>query len=209
MTDSSAPRAIAPLYTVLERSRELGFLGPGGIDEHVVHADGFARLTAEAVNLLDLGSGGGLPGLVIAVAHPELTLTLLDANERRVAFLRDSVRQLELGDRVSVRLGRAETLAREPALREAFDTVVARSFGAPAVTAECAAGFVAAGGRLLVSEPADAGDRWPEEGLARLGLAVERIHRTPSSTICQMRRVQAGLDEVPRRVGVPTRRPLF
>ena len=54
-----------------------------------------------------------------------------------------------------------------PSLRAAFDLVVARSFGAPAVTAECAVGFLATGGHLAVSEPPEPeADRWPPEGLA-------------------------------------------
>ena len=106
---------------------------------------------------------------------------LLDAGQRRGEFLREGVERLDLGDRVEVGAGRAEVLAREPSLRAAFDLVVARSFGAPAVTAECAVGFLRAGGALVVTEPpASSGstDRWPVEGLARLGFgpALEIRH---------------------------------
>ena len=74
----------ADLSAVLERSRELGFLGPGDVAAHVEHAAGFVEVlesVATGAKVLDLGSGGGLPGLVVAVHRPDLSLTLLDANE--------------------------------------------------------------------------------------------------------------------------------
>jgi 16S rRNA (guanine527-N7)-methyltransferase len=100
---------------------------------------------------------------------------LVDAQQRRCRFLEGAVERLGIGSRVSVRCGRAEALAREPDLRGSVELVVARAFGRPAVTAECAVGFLGPGGRLVVSEPPpDAGsaaERWPAEGLARLGFA--------------------------------------
>lgn len=200
------------LSEVLERSRRLGFLGPGAVDAHVDHAAGFVELLGAVPSgsrVLDLGSGGGLPGLVVAMRLPSLRLTLLDANERRVAFLRDAVRQLQLSSLVTVVGGRAEQLARDPELREQFDVAVARSFGSPAVTAECVAGFLRLDGRLLVSEPEGSTDRWPAEGLARLGLEPGERHEFPSATIRELRRSEVGLAEVPRAVGIPTKRPRF
>jgi hypothetical protein len=105
------------------------------------------------VRALDLGSGGGLPGLVLVSAWPTTDWCLLDANQRRTEFLQEAVDELGLAGRVTVRRGRAEDLAHDPSLRGTFDLVVARSFGKPAVTAECAAGFLAVGGSLVVSEP--------------------------------------------------------
>jgi len=197
------------LHEILERSKALGFLGPGDIDDHIRHARGFAELVVGEVDVLDLGSGGGLPGLVVAATSPALRLTLLDASERRAAFLRDAIRQLGWAERLTVELGRAEELARAPRLRERFPVVMARSFGAPAVTAECAAAFLQLDGRLLVSEPAASDDRWPAEGLAPLGLVPVALHVLEHTTVREMRRTKVGIDAVPRRVGVPARRPLF
>ena len=66
---------------------------------------------------------------------------------------RSVVRGLWLGDRVEVWCGRAERLGRDAHRRGAFDAVVSRGFGAPAITAECAAPFLRVGGQLVVSEP--------------------------------------------------------
>lgn len=200
------------LRTVLERSKDLGFLGPGPVMFHVEHTQGFTLAVGDATNLLDLGSGGGVPGLILAHDLPATRIVLLDAMARRCRFLESAVVELGLEQRVQVRCGRAEELARDPALRSAFDVVVTRGFGPPSVTAECAVGFLAGNGsRLLVSEPPGAAGagRWPHAGLEQLGLQAREQVRTPSSTIQVLDLVRPVDDRFPRRTGVPAKRPLF
>ena len=88
--------------------------------------------------------------------------------------------------------------------------MVTRSFGAPAVTPECAAGFLRSpGGRLLVSEPPDDEQRWPEEGLSALSLRLAE-RRSGDGWTVQVLELVGELDErYPRRTGVPGKRPLF
>lgn len=167
-----------------------------------------ACLPGDAHRVLDLGSGGGLPGLVLAETNPALILVLLDSAVRRCRFLREAVTRLELGDRVEVVEERAETAARRRALRGTFDAVVARSFGSPAVTAECAVGFLRLGGSLVVSEPPEAGNRWNPEGLADLGLGPVRVCDHDGFGFVLLEKI--GMDERwPRRVGIPAKRPRF
>lgn len=197
------------LSTILGRSRRLGLLGPGPVEEQLRHALAFVPLVEGARRVLDLGSGGGLPGLVIADRLPSLELTLVDASERRVAFLRDGLRELGRPHARAV-VGRAEELARDGSYREQYDVVVARSFGRPAVTAECGVGFLTPGGRMLVSEPeSDSAARWPEAGVHQLDLVVGPLHRADGATIQELRRLGGSIETFPRRVGVPSRRPLF
>lgn len=146
------------LHEALQEARTAGFLGPGPIEEHLAHAEGFLTLARQeagsaAVRLLDLGSGGGLPGLVLASEWPAATVVLLEANQRRARFLEQAVLRCGLEDRVSVADQRAELYGREGSHRATFDGVVARSFGPPAVVAECAAPLLRVGGWLIVSEP--------------------------------------------------------
>lgn len=201
------------LIDVLERSQELGFLGPNPVEAHVAHALGFAGLVEKPpARFLDLGSGGGVPGLVLAVeAWPSATGVLLDAGERRVAFLEEAVEGLGLASRLTVVRSRAETAGRDEALRGSVDVVVARSFAAPPVTAECAAPFLRAGGTLVVSEPPaelGRGDRWPGPGLALVGLepvaAVAEPHAFRS-----FRQETPCSERYPRREGIPSKRPLW
>jgi 16S rRNA (guanine527-N7)-methyltransferase len=159
------------LLGALADARALGFLGPGPVERHLEHALAFAAAIAGAKGRgLDLGSGGGVPGLVLAARLPDWTWTLLDAARRRTSFLVAKVAALDLAGRVHVVRGRADVLAEDPSHREAYDLVTARSFGTPAVTSEAARPFLRQGGRLVVSEPPGAPDRWDDAALHALGL---------------------------------------
>ena len=166
--------------------------------------------------MVDLGSGGGLPGLVVAARWPEATLELVEAGARRAAFLSRAVGRLGLSDRVTVLHQRAEVSGRQEGLRGGFDGALARSFGRPGVVAECAAPLLRVGGWLVVSEP-PAGDdpgpdpesaRWPAGPLAQLGLVpVGVVHEEfEYQTLRQECRCP---DRFPRRNGVPAKKPLF
>ena len=231
--DDEATVADAVLMAVLERSRSLGFLGPGSLRVQVAHARGFATgVPVPPERLLDLGSGGGVPGLVLAAHWPTCEVVLLDAAARRCAFLGESVSSLGWEDRVRVVRARAEEAGRREDMRARFDVVVARGFGPPPVTAECGAPFLVVGGRLIVSEPpagegavgaetasgggdaADAArvsgseDRWPAEGVALVGLRRERVWSDPyhyRSLVLEC----TSPPQFPRRTGVPAKRPLF
>jgi 16S rRNA (guanine527-N7)-methyltransferase len=200
------------LLDILEEARVLGLLGPGPVARQLEHALDLGTAIGEFDGrMLDLGSGGGLPGLVLFGHWEGATGVLLDAQRRRCEFLTRAVATLDLGSRVAVECGRAELLAREEHLRASFDLVVARSFGAPAVTAECAVGFLRAGGELVVTEPpeADLVDRWPEAGLTNLGFETAEPMRAGETGAVRMRLPGVADDRWPRRDGVPTKRPLW
>ncbi len=210
------------LSEVLAEAREAGFLGPGPVEPQVRHAEGFATVARRcagpaAPRVLDLGSGGGLPGLVVAERWSEAELVLLDASARRASFLRRAVDRLGLSGRVTVLQERAEVCGHQEGLRGSFDGVLARSFGRPAVVAECAAPLLRVGGWLVVSEPpataAGGGDqdgesRWPAEPLQVLGLEpVELVHEVFDYRVLAQRTPCPA--RFPRRNGVPSKKPLF
>lgn len=187
-------------------------VGPGPTLPHLRNALGFAAGGVGVVEgpYLDLGSGAGLPGLVLALAFPRFRWTLVDAGQRRAEHLARAVERLGVGDRVTVVVGRAEELAREAAFRGAFGLVTARGFGPPAVTAECAAGFLRVGGRLVVSEPPELQpDRWPARELSALGMEPYRLVRGEQSGYQVLEQREPCPDHYPRRTGVPAKRPLF
>jgi 16S rRNA (guanine527-N7)-methyltransferase len=208
-----------PLRSALARSHELGFIGGSDLDGHIEHALGFAAAFGRAPRrALDLGSGGGLPGLVLARHWPASAWVLLDGSPTRTAFLTEAVHELGLDDRVQVVTGRAEEVGHDPAHRGGYDLVVSRSFGPPAVVAECAAPLLEVGGVLVVSEPRGRDDRWdhPAE-LTLLGLEAADLvdvdddgdRRGASGPFRVLRQVEVCPDRYPRRVGIPTKRPLF
>ena len=146
---------------------------------------------------------------MLATHRPDLELTLLEARQRACRFLREAVTGLGLAG-VTVLEARAEEAAHRPALRGAYEAVVARSFGPPPVSAECAVGFLRVGGSLIVSEPP--GDlhreRWPTAGLEALGFGPAVRHGAPEATFVSMEKLRSD-DRWPRRTGVPAKRPLW
>ena len=202
------------LARALAESRARGFLGPQSVDTQVRHAEGFAkcwesRHSSPPTGFLDLGSGGGLPGLVLIERWNCRTL-LLDSMEKRCEFLREVVALNGGAARAEVFHGRAEDAARRPEYLESFDLVTARSFGSPAVTAECAARFLKVGATLVVSEPPPEkhSERWVSAGLDRLGLALEQIERFDSGYAVIVK-TRPTPEEFPRSTGTPRKKPLF
>lgn len=200
------------LIAVLERQRTRGLLGHGEVEAHRTHALGFATMAGVSPNrALDLGSGGGVPGLVLAVeSWPHTEVVLLEGSQRRCTYLELAVAELEVGERVSVHWARAEEAGRLDQLRASQEVVVARSFGPPAVTAECAAPLLAAGGYLVVSEPPDGPTgRWDASALDGLGLRVEDSGQVDGAWFTRLRQIRPCPPTVPRRAGLAARRPLF
>lgn len=201
------------LLRALEESRARGFLGPGPLDSQIDHSLGFVECWNDISNappgiFLDLGSGGGLPGLVLA-EHWSGRATLLDSMNKRTNFLREVLAWEGAPSQMEVITGRAEVVARESLADGVFDLVTARSFGPPAVTAECAVRFLRIGGLLVVSEPPEEQrDRWNEKILRSIGLQDLGGVRHGSSFHVLVK-VSATPKEFPREVGVPGKRPLF
>jgi hypothetical protein len=203
------------LAAVLVRAKELGFVGRGPVEDQIdrslgllpiIHTTGLS--VDSSVEALDLGSGGGLPGLVLALTLTAWRWILLDGSVKRTTWLREAVDTLGLNDRVSVLTARAEVAGRGP-LRGTVDLVVSRGFAAPAPTAECAAPLLKTGGWLVVTEPPGGSpDRWPPDGLASLGLSREQLVTSPIAAVL-IRSATATDGRYPRRVGVPVKRPLW
>jgi 16S rRNA (guanine527-N7)-methyltransferase len=200
---------------VLDRAQALGFLGPGPVTDHIDRSLAFVEAWSQVrgrtapTTLLDLGSGGGVPGLVLALVWRHCAVTLLDGSDRRVAFLQEVVTALGLASRVGAVAERAEVAGHGP-LRFGFDLVVARGFAAPAVTAECGGAFLRPGGSILAVAEPPGGDsrRWPPASLAQLGLGLGPLI-TEQATVQVIEPVDDFPDRYPRRVGVPTKRPLW
>lgn len=205
--------ATTDLEALLRDAQRVGLVGAGPVRAHVDHARAFAELFGDPPEglLVDLGSGAGLPGLVLAMEWPQSLWVLLDGRVRSAEFLAEAVERLRLADRVTVVGGRAEVIAHDPVYRGAADVVVARSVAPPGAVAECAAGFLVAGGLLAVSEPPDGGVvRWDTAGLAHLGMGPVRSIETSGRLHFSLVRQEAPCPRgYPRRTGVPVRRPLF
>jgi 16S rRNA (guanine527-N7)-methyltransferase len=158
------------LVEALQAIQARGAIGESSILGAIAHAEHFVRMIPDtARTLADLGSGGGLPGLVIIARRPELVVTLVERRATRADLLRRAVAALDASDRVTVVADDARVVAeRSPGT---FDAVTARSFAAPPITVKWAGILLRPGGVLVVSEPPDDDPRrWPTELLRRHGL---------------------------------------
>ncbi len=212
--------SIAIIYTVymndeqllkyLQESQNFGFLSPKELDEQILHSiELYNMLPTHEGKLLDMGAGGGLPSFVFMSQENDIKYTLLDAMKKRTDFLEGI--SSELGkDSYKVINGRAEEIAKEARCSESFDIVVARGFGPPATTAECACNFLKIDGYLFVSgSPENESERWDTDGLSILGLQLERIEVGQYATGVIIKKVKPQDPKYPRRDGVPRRKPLW
>lgn len=158
----AAAVAASPHNLVSKRAR-------GELDSrHVPEAVALAHLLPEGpLRVLDVGTGGGFPGMVVAITRPDLVVTLLDATRKKTAFLEQVA--TDLGLSVQVRTGRAEELAREAELAGSFDLVTARAVAALDRLLPWTLPFLRPGGHLYAVK----GERWQEE----LEAASEALRR--------------------------------
>ena len=161
------------LEEVLESAQRLGTLGRMPIPDVIAHARLFVNaLLSTTGRVIDIGTGAGVPGLIIAVDRPDLSLTLVDRRETRMDELARGVTAMGLTDRVATITIDIADLALDPDHRGAYDAVVCRGFGSPEVTATLARPLLKNGGSLIVSEPPSPDpSRWTEDLLQRAGFA--------------------------------------
>ena len=156
-------------YTLLEeRNRQMNLTAITAEDEvarlHFLDcAAVLPFLPTGGIRLLDIGSGAGFPGLVLKLLRPELSLTLLDSQQKRVHFLEEACESLGLSD-VSCIAVRAEEAPAE--MREQYDTVTSRAVSRLNVLAELSMPFVRVGGSFLAMKAAAAAEELAEAGSA-------------------------------------------
>ena len=167
------------------------------------------RFTAPPPAFLDLGSGGGLPALVL-LDHWRQRCVLTDSMKKRAFFLEEVLDWDDAPTTGEVISGRIEEIARRADLEEGFELVTARSFGPPSVTAECGARFLRVGGLMVVSEPPDdtVTNRWAAKPLLELGLEDQgRVRHGAAFQV--LLKVRSTPEIFPRATGIPGKKPLF
>lgn len=168
-----------------------GLIGPREVprlwDRHLINCGLLAPLIMEGATVADLGSGAGLPGLVLAIARPDLRVTLVESMARRVAFLEEVSSQLDLAN-IEVVRGRAEQW------RDArrFEVVTARALSGLPQLLRWGMPLVADDGELLAMKGSSAADEivaaMPE--LGRWGARAEVVtSAVPGSSITTVVRV--------------------
>jgi 16S rRNA (guanine527-N7)-methyltransferase len=161
------------LVQALEEAQRLGMLGSRPIPEVIAHSRVYLHgLIGVTGRLADLGSGGGVPGLLIATERVDLEVWLIERRGTRADFLQRVVNRLGLSERVTVCDVDAQQIVRLHAGE--FGAVTARGFGPPETTLAIARKLITETGRVVISDP-PAGNRWPVGVLEELGL-VRSVH---------------------------------
>src|SRR5437879_1518281 len=146
------------------------------VEAQIADADVLLAASWVAVQrVTDIGSGGGLPAVPLALARPAVHFTLLEANARKCAFLEHVAGTLELRN-VAVLAGRAEELGHQPSVREQFDRAISRAAAPAPVLLELALPFVTTGGDLIAEVSAVDPPR-PDQAARLLGARAPSVER--------------------------------
>lgn len=166
----------------------------------------------DANTLVDVGSGGGLPGLPLKIARPELKVTLVESDQAKAAFLVRACATLGLDD-VDVLARRAEEVGQDPRFREMFDVAVARALASMPVLVELCLPLVRVGGRVLAQKTEHEDVDRAAHAIELLGGALSEVVAAPSDarragTVVIIDKIRPTPAGYPRRAGVPVRKPL-
>ena len=142
---------------------------------HLLDSLGLFRAAELRGRIIDVGTGGGLPGVALKIARPGLHMTLLDATEKKIAFL-DGL-TLRLGIPCRCVAARAEELGRTPEHREMYDFAVSRAVARLNVLAELCMPFVSVGGKFLAMKAAGS-----DEEISEATTAIEKLGGRLSDT---------------------------
>jgi 16S rRNA (guanine527-N7)-methyltransferase len=164
--------------------------------------------------VIDVGSGSGVPGIPLKIAEPSIRLTIVEAKQRKVEFLRSVLPELGMSD-VEVVNRRAEESARDPRLREQFDVAVAKALAHLRTLLELTLPFVRMGGVVLAPKGKEAESETKDSAVALETLngslrGIEPIPLTsnPVQHVVVVDKVLPTPERFPRRPGVPAKRPL-
>lgn len=167
--------------------------------------------------LIDIGSGGGMPGIPLAIAQADLSVTLLEVTEKKVKFLRHAWKSLQLTN-VAVLNQRAEEAGKQTGVRESYDIAVTRALASLPVVVEYSAPFVGEGGWILAMRGRTEQDELVAGQNAAKKLGAELLEVAPVRLLPQLdqkrrqiivfRKTGSTPNGYPRRVGLAKKRPL-
>ncbi|MBO5141867.1 MAG: 16S rRNA (guanine(527)-N(7))-methyltransferase RsmG [Clostridia bacterium] len=182
--------------------------------KHFIDSLTIEKYIGEKVSLIDVGTGAGFPGIPLKIVRNDLKVTLMDSLNKRLIFLDNVCKNLELNDIKTVH-GRAEDIGKDIKYREKFDIATARAVANMSVLLEYCLPFVKVGGLFIcmkgnnIEEVDEA-----EKALIKLGGKIEKIEKMylPGTDIERniiiVRKIKNTPKEYPRKAGVPSKNPI-
>ena len=167
------------------------------------------------IDVIDVGTGAGFPGIVLKIVYPQLSVVLLDSLNKRVNFLKNVITELGLTDIIAIH-GRAEDIARNKDYREKFDLCVSRAVANMSSLSEYCLPFVKVGG-MFIPYNADGCDeevKTASKAVNILGGKIRKIESyvIPDTDICRkfvvIDKLRNTSAKYPRKAGLPTKEPL-
>ncbi|MBF7096077.1 16S rRNA (guanine(527)-N(7))-methyltransferase RsmG [Alkalibacter mobilis] len=219
VTDDQAEKLISYMNMVLEENKVMNLTAITDpvefIYKHIIDSIMMYKDDHRELKVLDLGTGGGFPGIPLKIIHPEWKMTMLDSTEKKIRFIERASKTLELSG-VEFVHGRAEDLGQEASNRENYDLVFSRAVASLNVLAEYCIPFVKKGGHFIASK----GPKYEEEvetakkAVAILGgkmveiKTVEVLKDQIVRYIIDIEKVKETPKKYPRRQGIPAKKPL-
>ena len=206
------------LHRMLETNRKFNLTAVRDPDHawmrHILDSLSLIPFLHGVGTLIDVGSGAGLPGVPLAIARPEMSVTILESTGKKARFVRETAEAMGLHN-VSVVNDRAETAGRDIHHRERYDAAVARAIGPMNVLLELTLPLVRVGGRVLAMKGRQAEAELQNVGdaLMTLGGGEVAVYETlpgiePDAVAVEILKANPTPRTYPRRPGIPKQDPL-
>lgn len=166
--------------------------------------------------VMDVGTGAGFPGMPLKIIYPELKITLLDSLSKRVKFLNEVIRQLELKNIDAIH-GRAEDIGKNENYREKYDLCVSRAVANLATLSEYCMPFVRVGGVFVSYKSGDIDEEVlkSKKAISLFGGKIDEVvkFQLPGTDInrafVKIKKIKGTPKKYPRKSGIPSKEPLY
>ena len=184
--------------------------------KHFIDSLTIQRYLGDAVNIIDVGTGAGFPGIPIKIINPNLKVVLVDSLNKRINFLQEVIKKLNL-DNIEVIHARAEDLGQNKKYRETFDIVTSRAVANMSVLSEYLLPLAKVNGKCICMKGSDIEEELENSRYAinLLGGKIEQVDKFELSNerigrnIIIVKKLKNTPNSYPRKAGIPAKKPLI
>lgn len=184
--------------------------------KHFIDSLTIQRYLGDAVNIIDVGTGAGFPGIPIKIVNPNLKVVLVDSLNKRINFLQEVIKKLNL-DNIEVIHARAEDLGQNKKYREAFDIVTSRAVANMSVLSEYLLPLARVNGKCICMKGSDIEEELEnsKDAINLLGGKIEKVDKFELSNerigrnIIIVKKLKNTPNSYPRKAGIPAKKPLI